>query len=330
VIEPRVRYDRGMSPGGRFHDAEAIVDRVAAHARSPREGLFGPESILWMIARENVLFAGAPRALLLQLAHPAVLTGILEHSQVASDPVGRSVRTFEAMYTLTFGDLDSALGVVRAVWGRHQRVRGEVLRETHSSEAGAHYEATQPRLLRWVWATLEDTMVRVFETFVRPLSAEERARFHDDGKIIQLAFGVPEEDLAPTPAVFDAYVEDMLDGPVLDVPAAARAQWELLVQQPPSGGLVGALMLPQVRALSLLLDAFPSRVLAPVVARLLAAGTLPPRLREGYGLRWSAPDAAAFKVIVEATRRSLALVPKQLRYHAAYWRAVRRLAVEAA
>lgn len=314
----------------RRQDAEAIVDRVAAYARNAREGIFGPDSTLWTIARENVLFAGAPRALLLQLAHPAVLSGILEHSQVASDPLGRSVRTFEAMYTLTFGDLDSALGVVRSVWKRHQRVRGDVLRETLSSEAGTHYEATQPRLLQWVWATLEDTMARMFETFVRPLTVEERARFHEDGKIVLLAFGVPERDLVPTPAAFDAYVEGMLRGPILDVPPAARAQWELLVRQPPSGGLVGALMLPQARALSLILDGFPSRLLAPAVARLLAAGMLPPRLREGYGLRWNGRDAAAFKLIVEAARRSVAHLPKQLRYHAAYWRAVRRLAMRAA
>ncbi|HEY2518032.1 MAG TPA: oxygenase MpaB family protein [Polyangiaceae bacterium] len=321
-----------MSPAGLFRDADAetVAGRVAAHARDAREGLFGPESMLWTIARENVLFAGAPRALLLQLAHPAVLTGILEHSQVASDPLGRSVRTFEAMYTLTFGDTDSALGVIRTVWKRHQLVRGEVLRDTRSPEAGAHYEATHSTLLRWVWATLEDTMVRTFETFVRPLSPDERSRFHDDGKVVQLAFGVPEHDLQTTPAAFDAYVEDMLEGPVLDVPPAARAQWELLVRQPPSGGLVGALMLPQARAISLLLDGFPSRLLAPVVARLLAAGTLPPRLRAGYGLRWSGSDAAAFKLIVEATRRSVAHLPKQLRYHAAYWRALRRLARRAA
>ena len=314
----------------RRQDVGAIVDRVAAHARNAREGIFGPDSALWTVARENVLFAGAPRALLLQLAHPAVLSGILEHSQVASDPLGRSVRTFEAMYALTFGDLDSALDVVRSVWKRHQLVRGEVLRETRSSQAGMHYEATHPPLLRWVWATLQDTMARMFETFVRPLTVEERTRFHDDGKIVQLAFGVPEHDLLPTPAAFDAYVEEMLSGPVLDVPRAARAQWELLVRQPPSGGLVGALMLPQARAIRLLLDGFPSRLLAPAVAHLLAAGMLPPRLRAGYGLRWSGSDAAAFKVIVEATRRSLTHLPKQLRYHAAYWRAVRRLSVRAA
>ena len=305
--------------------AQEIVDRVAGLARGPREGLFGPDSMVWKVARENVLFVGAPRALLLQLAHPAVLSGVMQHSQVAADPLGRSLRTFEAMYTLTLGDLESALRVIRMVWKRHQVVRGSVLRETRSSEAGAAYHATDPRLMLWVWATLHDTSVRMFETFVRPLSVDERARLHDEGKVIQLAFGIPEADIPPTPQEFDAYVARMLDGPVLDVPQAARDQWDLLLRQPPSGGLVGALMLPNRRAVNLLIDGSPVRLLAPAVARLLAAGTLPPRLREGYGLKWSTSDAALFKVLVEGVRQSIRLLPKPLRYHAAYRHAMDRV-----
>lgn len=302
-----------------------MVNRVAARARGPREGLFGPESMVWKVARENVLFAGAPRALLLQLAHPAVLSGVMQHSQVATDPLGRSLRTFEAMYSLTLGDLESALRVTRMVWRRHQVVRGTVLRETRSSEAGAAYHATDPKLMLWVWATLHDTSMRMFQTFVRPLTADERARLHEESKLVQLAFGIPEQDIPPTPQDFDAYVEGMLAGPVLDVPPAAREQWELLLRQPPSGGLVGALMLPNLRAVNLLIDGSPVRLLAPALSRLLAAGTLPPRIREGYGLRWSAADAALFKVLVEATRRSVRLLPRHLRFHAAYRHAMERV-----
>jgi uncharacterized protein (DUF2236 family) len=229
------------------------------------------------------------------------------------------------MYTLALGDLESALRVVRMVWRRHQVVRGHVLQETRSSEAGARYHATDPKLMLWVWATLHDTSVRMFETFIRPLSAAERTRLHDEGKVLQLAFGIPEQDIPPTPQDFDAYVQRMLDGPVLDVPQAARDEWDLLLRQPPSGALVGALMLPNRRALNLLIDGSPVRLLGPAFARLLAAGTLPPRLREGYGLGWSASDAALFKVVVEATRRSIRLLPRHLRFHAAYRHAMERV-----
>jgi uncharacterized protein (DUF2236 family) len=306
--------------------AQALAELVASRARGKREGLFGPESVMWRVARETVLLAGGPRALLLQLAHPAVLSGVMQHSQVATDPLGRSVRTFEAMYTLSFGDLESALKVVRTVWKRHQSVRGHILEGTRSPLAGAHYHATDPRLLAWVWATLHDTMVRMFETFVRPLSQKELARLYEEGKLVQMAFGMPETEIPPTRGDFEAYVNGVIDGPDLDVPVQARQQWELLVRQPPSHGLVGALMLPKGKGVKLLLDGSPVRVLAPAAARLLAAGTLPPRLREAYGFRWSRSDAALFRVFVEGVRASVAVMPGQLRYHAAYRKAVERVA----
>jgi uncharacterized protein (DUF2236 family) len=272
-----------------------------------------------------VLFVGAPRALLLQLAHPAVLSGVVQHSRIASDPLGRSVRTFEAMYTLTFGDLESALQVVRGVWRRHQTVRGTVTPDTRSPAGGAPYHATEPGLLLWVWATLHDTMIRTFESFVRPLSIAERDRFHEEAKTIPIAFGMREEDVPPTAADFDAYVKSLLDGPLLDVTDEARRQWEILRRERPSTALVGALALPRQRALSLLIDGSPVRLFAPAVSRLLAAAMLPPRLREGYGLSWSRADAAAYALLVEATRRSVATLPWHLRYHAAYRLAARRL-----
>jgi uncharacterized protein (DUF2236 family) len=48
-------------------------------------------------------------------------------------------------------------------------------------------------------------------------------------------------------------------------------------------------------------------------------------LREAYGLTWSRADAAAYAVLAEATRRSVATLPWHLRYHAAYRQASRRL-----
>jgi uncharacterized protein (DUF2236 family) len=316
-----------MPPSGTSSETAlaSIVARLTARARGPVEGLFGPGSAVWRVARENVLFTGAPRALLLQLAHPAILSGVAQHSQVAADPMGRSIRTFEAMYTLTFGDLESAMRVVRTVWKRHQSVRGHVITDTRSPAAGTPYHATDPKLLLWVWATLHDTMVRTYETFVRPLGVEERSAFYEDGKLLQTAFGVPEHDIPPSVRDFDAYVQGVVDGAMLDVPDEARGQWELLVSQPPSSGLVGALMLPRARAVSLLIDGSPVRLLAPAVARLFAAGMLPPRLREGYGLSWSRSDAALYKLLVEAMRRSVALLPRQLRHHAAYRRAMERV-----
>ena len=60
-------------------DLSSALDIVRAEAAGPVEGIFGPASVTWRIDREAVLFLGAGRALLLQLAHPWVAAAIAEH-----------------------------------------------------------------------------------------------------------------------------------------------------------------------------------------------------------------------------------------------------------
>jgi len=74
-----------------------------------------------------------------------------------------------------------------------------------------------------------------------------------------------------------------------------------------------------------LVDASPVRALTPSLLRLFAAGTLPPRIREAYGCRWTRADALAFPVIVEGIRRVYARLPYSLRFHPAYRAAKRRM-----
>src|SRR5438105_3949605 len=86
----------------------ALLDELRRSVRRPVEGLFGPGSATWTVIRENALLAGGGRALLLQLAHPAVAEAVAHHSAVARDPLGRARRTFARMYRATFGTLDEA------------------------------------------------------------------------------------------------------------------------------------------------------------------------------------------------------------------------------
>src|SRR4051812_48518609 len=100
-------------------DLERNLDHVRAEAAGQREGVFGPDSVLWQVDREVIIFLGAGRALLMQLAHPWVATAIAEHSTALDDPIGRFHRTFEIMFALVFGSLDSALTTARRLHRRH-------------------------------------------------------------------------------------------------------------------------------------------------------------------------------------------------------------------
>jgi len=56
-------------------------------------GLFGPDSAVWVVHGSVSTLIGGIRALLLQAAHPAAHTGVAEHSQYDTDPLGRLERT---------------------------------------------------------------------------------------------------------------------------------------------------------------------------------------------------------------------------------------------
>jgi uncharacterized protein (DUF2236 family) len=65
------------------NDLELALDQVRADAAGPVAGVFGPATVTWRIDREAVVFLGAGRALLLQLAHPWVAAAIRSAASIA-------------------------------------------------------------------------------------------------------------------------------------------------------------------------------------------------------------------------------------------------------
>ena len=107
-------------------DFESALDFARATAAGPVEGHFGAESLTWRIDREAVIFLGAGRALLLQLAHPWVAAAIARHSRTFADPIGRFHRTFGNVFTMVFGSLDQSLAAARQLHRRHAGITGHL------------------------------------------------------------------------------------------------------------------------------------------------------------------------------------------------------------
>src|SRR5262245_846689 len=130
-----------------------------------------------MVDREMVLFLGGPRALLLQIAHPAVAAAVEEHSDFRVDPLGRLNRTLDSVFNIVFGDRASARAAAERVVRRHGPVKGVIDEASASPWSGKAYHAQNPELLLWVHATLVDTALRVFRETVRELEPRETERY---------------------------------------------------------------------------------------------------------------------------------------------------------
>jgi uncharacterized protein (DUF2236 family) len=244
-----------------------------------RPGLFDEDSITRRVNRENILLLGGGRALLMQLAHPKVAAGVDEHSDFRAHPVRRLRRTIRMTMAIVFGDRETALGAARGVNQVHANVRGR------------DYEAMDPELLLWVYATLADTAVVTYETFVQPLAPHEREAFHDEFKLLGELLGIPRRRFPVTVREFDDYLDGMVSTGPVRVGERAR---ELAAQ----------IMRPRVRLR-------PGPVMLPL--NIVTTGLLTPALREQYGLRWGPGQQRAYRLALKVLPRVIALTPPLLR-----------------
>lgn len=243
-----------------------------------KPGLYSDDSVTRRINRENVLFLGGGRALLMQLAHPKVAAGVDEHSDFRSHPFRRLRRTILMTMAIVFGDRETALAAARGVNQVHARVKGH------------DYRALDPDLLLWVHATLMDTALVTYETFVKPLVPREREDFYQEFKLLGELLGLPSDKFPATLGDFHAYLGDMLErGLRVDQRALSLAK---LVMRPPTRLLPGPAMIPM---------------------DIITTGLLPPSLRGQYGLAWGTGQQRAYRLAVRTLPRLVALTPPVFR-----------------
>src|SRR5258705_1647712 len=65
--------------------------------------ILGPDSIAWRIASDPRLYLGAGNALLLQVAHPTVGSGVRDFSKFESEPWDRLFRTIDYVNLSVYG-----------------------------------------------------------------------------------------------------------------------------------------------------------------------------------------------------------------------------------
>jgi uncharacterized protein (DUF2236 family) len=247
----------------------------------------GPGSVTWKINREMVVVAGWGRAILLQMAHPAVAQGIHGHSQFRGSlraSFRRLHSTVGAMLSLTFGDTEQVIAAAARINAIHDRVQGRM-------PEGKAYSAHDPELQRWVHATLLDTIPTAYELLVGPLSLRERDRYCDEAAIMEPLMGMPPGWLPRDSAELDAYMRGMLSSGTLVVTDTSRALARALLYPPK-----WYLMWPAFR-----------------VMQLLTIGSLPPSIREAYGFTWHPRHERALARWTTLIRRSSRLLPAATR-----------------
>ena len=225
------------------------------------------------LSAESVLLAGGARAILLQLADPAVAAGVARHSDFSERPLERLHGTLTYLYVTVYGTDDERAAIAREVGAAHRPVRGD------------GYDARDESLQLWVAATLYDSARLVRERVWHPLTAADEDALLAEYAVLGTALGMPRA-LWPTDTADFARYRDAR--PLTVTPEAREVAHALL----------------HSRAVPLWM-----RALLPLV-RQTTAGMLPLELREAYGLAY---DARADERVWAVLRAVYPRLPRRLR-----------------
>jgi uncharacterized protein (DUF2236 family) len=258
------------------------------------DGMFGPDSVTWRVNREAVLLVGGGRALLLQIAHPLVAAGVVQHSNFERDPLGRLYRTIDVTSKIVFGDAQTSAAAAEGLRRLHTRVSGR-------ARNGAPYAANDPDLLLWVWATLVDTSLLVYRRYVAPLTSAKVERYYREQTRFAAAAGVPQGHWPPDYRAFRDYFQTIVSS---------------LRPTEDSHRIADSILSP---------TALPLRPLGPLV-RLATVGLLPEELRARFGLEWSPRREQLLDASSATIRRLMPLLPGFAREFPGARQARRRIA----
>lgn len=154
--------------------------------------LLAPDSVSWRIFKNPIsLIVGGIAAVILELAEPAVRTGVWEHSTFLKDPMGRLRRTGLAAMVTVYGARSVAEPMIEGVIRMHARVKGE-------TPEGEAFSANDGRLLSWVHATASFGFAEAYSRYVARLSQKDFDSLYREGAPVSRLYGALD---APRSAV---------------------------------------------------------------------------------------------------------------------------------
>ncbi len=230
------------------------------------------------------------RALCIGAVKPLNYVGTSEHTAGKRTPFRRIAHTaamFEKVFCGTRAEADEVIAIVDRM---HERVLGTLPEDAGSHyPAGTPYSAFDPELMLWTVAVIADSAQWFYERIVRRLSDAEREALWQDYIRFGELFKLPREAMPATYSSYRAWYAEQLAGEDLYLTEEARYM-----------GHASAFEIP-MRS---------SNLPAKRVHDLVMLGSLPPRVRELYGLRFSPARRAACGAAFTAARLARRATPR--------------------
>jgi uncharacterized protein (DUF2236 family) len=260
-----------------------------------RSAELGPDSLLWQYAGDTrIAFLGGTIGLL-QLMHPAIGAGVMEHSNFFEDPFDRVFRSLPAILGAVY-DGPEALATGEWVRDQHKTIKGV-------DAEGRKYHALDPATYWWAHATFQYMAEQVVDRYDdRRLTVDEREQLYREGMVWYRRYGVSERAVPPSRAAFELEW-DRVCTEVLEMNDAVRFVLQMLDRP---------LRLELPRPLGVLnpvLKRGPVARVLRIPMRISAIGGLPPIVRERFDIPWTRSDQRQLDALELAVRKTWRFVP---------------------
>ncbi|MEJ7832213.1 MAG: oxygenase MpaB family protein [Nocardioides sp.] len=266
----------------------------------PEGGLaLGPGSLTWELFADHRMALLGPRAAVLQNMLPALGQGVEEHSVWFAETLARLRRSIPPILDTLYGADPVASG--HEVRDFHRQIKGRL----PESLGGRPYSALNPVTYYWAHATFVEHLVVAAETFIRPLTPQDKDQLIGESVTWFERYGVSARGIPRTWAEFDAYFHTMLDD-------------ELVRHRTAAYGIGYATRgWPRPRRVPAMVWALVRRPL-DAMSTLVTIGGMPPRGRHLLGLPWSVGQERRYRRLAGAVRRLDPLIrrlPPRFRLH---------------
>lgn len=250
------------------------------------------ESVLRRVQGERTVgLLYGQRALIIGALDPRNYVGTAEHSRYRDAPFKRLAATGKMFERIFFGTRAEADKVLAVVAGMHSRVEGGLPEDAGPHPRGTPYSAYDPELMLWTIAVAAESSAHFYETLIRRMGARERDRFWLDWVRFGELFGMPRSVAPASWAEFREWFDDRLLSEEMHLTPEARRVGFGVAFRIPMG---------------------PAQPLARDTHNLIVLGSLPPVVREHYGLRWSRANEIAYRSAVRTLRTARRVYPRSI------------------
>jgi uncharacterized protein (DUF2236 family) len=253
-----------------------------------------PGSFLWRWAGDQRLgFTGLATGIL-QLMHPGLGAGVVQHSAFFTEPWERIQRSVPEIIGVIYDEDGEATG--HRVRDYHKRIKG-------TDAQGRAYSALKPETFWWAHATFQYSVEQVADRFdSHRLTPAEREELYREGVEWYRRYGV---SMRPVPDDYEAFVArwNHYCTDVLEMTEAADRAIDMALHEKVS----------KMPGLPWWSEPIQREVLTPLF-RLTAIGGLPVSVRSKFGIPFSVADSLQLKALELWVRQNWRFMPRPLRW----------------